>query len=442
MKKLIKILLAGIAVSFYFFPFEFTFLPGVNTKMAMAGVGLVLYALDLAKGRAPQINKDGFQIAVIATLVSLCGLASVIINNTNDYTYATYIVSMFVWLGGAYTAVKIVKWLHGYVSVELICNYLIGVCVGQCVLALMIDSIPSFKALVDSYVVGFDFVNTSTMTKANRLYGIGAGLDVAGTRFATVLVMISYMIQRLSGSRFYNYIWVYLVAFIFIVLVGNMMARTTTVGVIVALVYWIISSGIFSKSLQKDNIRVWEYLIGALCVALPIIIYLYSANQQFHDNVRFAFEGFFSIAETGKWETNSNNILKKMIVFPDNTKTWMIGDGYIENPYSRDPYYVGPNFGGYYMATDIGYLRFIFYFGLIGLVTFISYFFKVAKTCVSRFPKYATMFWLVLAINMIVWLKVSTDIFLVFAIFLCISKEDNEEYENKYENSLSDPLDI
>ena len=442
MWKLIKILLAGIAVSFYFFPFEFTFLPGVNTKMAMAGVGLVLYALDLAKGRAPQINKDGFQIAVIAALVSLCGLASVIINNTNDYTYATYIVSMFVWLGGAYTAVKIVKWLHGYVSVELICNYLIGVCVGQCVLALMIDSIPTFKALVDRFVVGFDFVDTDALTKANRIYGIGAGLDVAGTRFATVLVMIAYMIQRLSGSRFYNYIWLYLVAFILIGLVGNMMARTTTVGVIVALVYWIMSSGVFNMSLRKDNVRVWKYLLGALCIALPIIIYLYSANQQFHDNVRFAFEGFFSIAETGKWETNSNNILKNMIVFPDNLKTWLIGDGYIENPYNRDPYYVGPRYGGYYMGTDIGYLRFLFYFGAIGLGTFIVYFCKVAKACAERFPKYATMFWLVLAINMIVWLKVSTDIFLVFAIFLCISKEDNEEYEKKYENSLSDPLDI
>ena len=442
MWKLIKILLAGIAVSFYFFPFEFTFLPGVNTKMAMAGVGLVLYVLDLAKGRAPQINKDGFQIAVIAALVSLCGLASVIINNTNDYTYATYIVSMFVWLGGAYTAIKVVKWLHGYVSVELICNYLIGVCVGQCVLALMIDSIPAFKAIVDRYVVGFDFVDTDALTKANRLYGIGAGLDVAGTRFAAVLVMIAFMIQKLAGSRFYNYIWLYLVAFLFIGLVGNMMARTTTVGVIVALGYWVIASGIFNASLKKDNVRVWKYLVGALCIALPIIIYLYSSNQQFYDNVRFAFEGFFSIAETGKWETNSNNILKNMIVFPDNMKTWLIGDGYIENPYNRDPYYVGERWHGYYMGTDIGYLRFIFYFGLIGLFTFILYFFKVAKTCMSRFPKYATMFLLVLAINMIVWLKVSTDIFLVFAIFLCISKEDNEEYQNKYENSLSDPLDI
>lgn len=442
MWKLIKILLAGIAVSCYFFPFEFTFLPGVNTKMAMAGVGLALYVIDLAKGRAPQINKDGFIIAVIAVLVSLCGLLSVIVNNTNDYTYATYFVSMFVWLGGAYTAIKIVRWLHGYVSVELICNYLIGVCVGQCVIALMIDWIPVFKVFVDRYVVGFDFVDVDMLDKAGRLYGIGAGLDVAGTRFSAVLVMIAVMAQNLSGSRYERYIWIYLIAFILIAIVGNMMARTTTVGAIVAIAYWIFSSGFAKLTLNKDNLRIWKYVILTLCILVPLVVYFYNKDKQFHDNIRFAFEGFFSIAETGKWETNSNNILKNMIVFPDNLKTWLIGDGYIENPTFRDPYYVGPHYGGYYKGTDIGYLRFIFYFGLIGLVTFIFYFYKVAKACIARFPKYTTMFWLVLSINMIVWLKVSTDIFLVFAIFLCIAKDDNDAYEKLYEDSIPDQLDI
>lgn len=442
MWKFIKVFIVGIAVSFYFFPFEFTFLPGVNTKMAMAGVGLVLYALDLAKGRAPQINKDGFVIAILGVLVSLCGLLSVIVNNTNDYTYASYFVSMFVWLGGAYTAIKILKWIHGYVSVELVCNYLIGVCVGQCIVALIIDSVPTFKFLVDRFVVGFDFVNTDTLTKANRIYGIGAGLDVAGTRFATVLVMISVLLQRLSQSRYKKYMWLYLVAFLFISVVGNMMARTTTVGIVVALAYWIISSGILRLTLYKENVRVWKYLLISLCVAIPFIVYLYSVNEQFHDNIRFAFEGFFSLAEKGQWETNSNNILKNMIVFPDNVQTWLIGDGYIENPVGRDPYYVGPTYGGYYKGTDIGYLRFIFYFGIIGLFTFILYFYKVAQVCRRRFPQYATMFWLILAINMIVWLKVSTDIFLVFAIFLCVSKEENDAYEKQYETSLPDPLDV
>lgn len=442
MWKLIKMLLAGVAMSCYFFPFEFTFLPGVNTKMAMAGVGLGLFAIDLAKGRVGKLNKDGFVIAVIAVLVSLCGLTSVILNNTNDYTYATYFVSMFVWLGGAYTAVKIIRWFHGYVSVELVCNYLIGVCVGQCIIALMIDSIPAFKLLVDSVVVGFDFVDLDTLGRAKRLYGIGAGLDVAGSRFAAVLVMIAVMIDKLSSSRYKSYMWIYLTAFILISVVGNMMARTTTVGIAVSVLYWLLSSGIDKLSLKKDNVRVWKYLIMSLIVFIPVVVYLYNVNEQFHDNIRFAFEGFFSLAEKGEWETNSNNILKNMIVFPDNLKTWIIGDGYIENPYGKDPYYVGQDFGGYYMGTDIGYLRFIFYFGLVGLTIFIFYFYKVTKTCVDRFPSRSIMLWLILAINMIVWLKVSTDIFLVFAIFLCISKEENEAYEKQYEDSISDSLDI
>lgn len=438
MWKLIKIFLAGVAVSCYFFPFEFTFLPGVNTKMAMAGVGLILYAIDLAKGRVGQINKSGFQIAVIAALVSLCGLTAVIYNNTNDYTYATYIVSMFVWLGGAYTAIKIVKWLHGYVSVELLGNYLIGVCVGQCVLALMIDYIPAFKILVDSFIVGFDFVNTDRLTKAGRLYGIGAALDVAGTRFSVTLVIIAMMLRNLSGSRYYKYMWLYLIAFFFIAVVGNMMARTTIVGVVVGIIFMFIPQHLLGLSSNYESGKILKYILITLCVLLPIVIYLYSTNEQFHDNIRFGFEGFFSLAEKGKWETNSNNILKNMVVFPDNFKTWFTGDGYFENPTYMDPYYVGPSHGGYYKNTDIGYLRFIFYFGLMGLGMFIMYFFKVANTCAERFPKYAALFWLILAINMIVWLKVSTDIFVVFALFLCISQEDNDAYEN----SLSDSLDI
>ena len=35
-------------------------------------------------------------------------------------------------------------------------------------------------------------------------------------------------------------------------------------------------------------------------------------------------------------------------------------------------------------------------------------------------------------LNFIIWLKVSTDIFLVFAPFLMIRKEENEDYERLY----------
>lgn len=45
---------------------------------------------------------------------------------------------------------------------------------------------------------------------------------------------------------------------------------------------------------------------------------------------------------------------------PENTRTWIIGDGYCGDP-NNDPYYIGPQpKGGYYMGTDVGYMRFIF----------------------------------------------------------------------------------
>ena len=118
--------------------------------------------------------------------------------------------------------------------------------------------------------------------------------------------------------------------------------------------------------------------------------------------------------------------LKNMLVFPDNLKTWLIGDGYMENP-RIDPYYTGKIHGGYYMSTDIGYLRFIFYFGIVGLFLFQLFLWKTTQVCVQRFRGYALLFLMILAVNMIGWVKVSTDIFLVFALFLCVPEEEDVE---------------
>lgn len=414
----------GIMVSFYFFPIEFTFLPGVNTKMAMAGFGLVVLAVQMALRRKPYVDEGIFRYSVIAIVISLIGFVAVTYNETSDYTYATYIVSMWVWLSGAYVVITLMRALHGYVSVELVCNYLIAVCTAQCISALMIDSIPAFKAFVDTYVSGFGFVDTSQISHGKRMYGIGAGLDVAGLRFSAVLCSIAFITSRIASTTRKNYISVYLICFVIIGLVGNMIARTTTVGVILAFAYWVYA--LFRPGSKKENIYLWKWLVGIIVVALLIIVPLYNISPTFKDNTRFAFEGFFSLAEKGRWEVHSNEILKNMYVFPDNLKTWLIGDGYIENPIKTDPYYTGEVIGGFYMGTDVGYLRFIFYFGIFGLLTFIYFFIALTSNCMKKFPSQGVLFLLFLAVNLIGWFKVSTDIFLVFAPFLLINKEENE----------------
>ena len=126
-------------------------------------------------------------------------------------------------------------------------------------------------------------------------------------------------------------------------------------------------------------------------------------------------------------EVHSNDILKDMYVFPDNLKTWMIGDGYFNGPEDVDPYYIGEKWDvGYYKGTDVGYLRFIFYFGVTGLIAFSSFIYKTAVVCMRRFKDYRNLFLMVLFLNFIIWFKVSTDLFLVFALFLCLLEENKD----------------
>ena len=426
MLKYLAILMTGVLTSFYFFPFEFAFLPNANTKMVMAGFSLVVLGIQLAQKGNAVMNKDFFVLSILACFVSLAGLIAVSYNETYDYTYATYIISMWVWLGGAYLTVNCIRWLHNAVSVKLIAHYLIGVCVVQCLLALLIDASPAFKDFVNTYVAGFDWVQFDQLNKGGRLYGIGATLDVSGLRFSTVLVMIAYLCMRKEVRTDNLKLIVYLIAFCVIAIVGNMMARTTTMGVGLSLVYWL-----YAWFKDKECKRVWIWAAIVVGVTILVSSCLYNMNQNFKEDIRFAFEGFFSLWEKGEWNVGSNERLKNMFVFPDNMKTWLIGDGYMENPYYRDPYYIGLNRGGYYMGTDVGYLRFIFYFGLIGLSFFLMFFGKATQICMRRFKGYGLLFLLILSVNLIGWVKVSTDIFLVFALFLCIDSNENAEAEER-----------
>lgn len=424
-----------VITSFYFFPFEFTFLPGMNTKMVIAGIGLVVLAFHFARRREFKIDNDFLTISAWALVVSLIGFAAVTYNNTNDYTYATYFVSMAVWLGAAYVVVKLMEKVHGEVNVDIVCNYLIVLCAVQCLIAISMSYIPALKSFVDSFLAGQGFMGKME----DRLYGIGCSLDVAGTRFCAVLVMISEMLKRAVDKSLPKItICLYLVAFLIIAVVGNMIARTTTVGVILAVLYLIVRTRFFSVAGIKEYGSIWKTILISVVVFIPVIVLLYNVSPVFYANFRFAFEGFFSLFETGEWEVHSNEILKNMVVFPDDLKTWLIGNGYFDNPYNRDPYYIGPIFHGYYMQTDIGYCRFLFYFGIFGLLAFIAYFIKVGTTCMKRFPDYRMMFLAILMVNFIVWCKVSSDIFLVFAIFLCIPFAD----KGQHETSLHHPLPV
>ena len=436
MLRFFLILSVGILTSFFYFPFYTSLLPGgLNTKMVMAVVGLLIGVMKMLSSRTADLNKTFFMLSVYAIIVSLvCGF-SVTYNNTADTAYVLYVMSMWTWLGGAYAVCNIIKSVHGKLSITLVANYLIGVCVFQCVMALIIDSVTSVQKIVDTYVLMGQEFNKSV----NRLYSVGAHLDTAGLRFSLVLVLLAHILLKIQKTTYKKWLWLYLLAYVIIIVIGNMMARTTSVGLVLSLIYLVINSGLYKLELLPTTRKLWTWIGIIMLLIVPFLFYKYNTDVNFYKDIRFAFEGFFAIYEDGEWEVGSNTTLKNMIVFPDNLKTWIIGDGYFGNP-KGDPNYLGEITGGYYMGTDIGYLRLIFYMGLTGLFAFSLFMCKAAQMCIERFKGYRMMILLLLSVHFIVWLKVSTDCFLIFALLLCIPQEDNDKYDKlvtvKYENSI------
>lgn len=422
MWRILSIIFTGIIFSFYYFPFEFSFFPGYNTKMLLAVVGGLIAVFKLVETKEFRVPRNVLLIVVFAILVSIVGFISIIYNSTTDYVYSTYVVSMLVWLSAAYAICCIIKQVHSRLDVEIIIQYIISVSLAQCVLAQFIDVMPNLKTYVDMYIEqGQVFLN-----EVDRLYGIGANLDVAGTRFAVALIVLVYMLyvnKKLHGK----YLWYYICAYILIAVLGSMIARTTYVGIVISILF-LLCANLFSFKITKRGTKVIGVVLLLMAISVPASIYLYNVNPNFHKLSRFAFEGFFNLAETGEWTIASSERLMTMYIFPDNFKTWIIGDGYFNNPVNVDPYYVGEITGGYYKGTDVGYLRFIFYFGLIGLFTFMLFFIKVSQYCVRGLPKYKWMFIMLLLANFVIWFKVSTDIFLAFALFLCATNmQDNPQ---------------
>ena len=210
----------------------------------------------------------------------------------------------------------------------------------------------------------------------------------------------------------------YVFSYMTITVLGNMVARTTIVGSVIGLalvfLYFFSSSHI---SYSKVKLLGWSAAILVLVVSF--FAWLYNTNDIMHSNLRFAFEGLFSLVETGRWQVDSNDVLVSMYVFPDNPKTWIIGDGYFSNPRS-DPNFLGEVTHGYYMHTDVGYSRFLFYFGIIGLAVFSMMIIYAGWICMKSYPKDQLLFVAITAINFIIWSKVATDCFFVLGLFIAL----------------------
>ena len=247
-----------------------------------------------------------------------------------------------------------------------------------------------------------------------RLYSFGVGLDPSGVRFAIILILIagvltlSKVVKKSIGLMTF-----YFLCFAIISVLGNIISRTTTLGMGLGLLVFALSTGLYRFVIKVGKIKVMRVFGLMLAIGIPTVIYYYYENASFQKQIEYGFEGFFNLFESGEFQTGSTDELSTMWVWPHDTQTWLIGSGLFLSRSSDFTYF-----------SDIGYCRFIFYSGLIGITVFGLYFIYNSIYFAIRYPRYRYIFLLMIVVTFVVWAKVATDIFQFYALFYVFTDED------------------
>lgn len=404
MKKFFLSLITAVTLSMFVFPVYLTFLPSaINTKMLIAGFGLMAFLYRSIREHEVKISRIVLISGLLAGLFSLWCLFAVTAAETYNMEYVYYIKSFFTWLLGAYACCVVMKVCAGKNDLPTLTKYIAIVCVGQCVMALLMDNVPFVSNTVDRFFYfGQDFCR-----RGGRLYGFGSILDVAGVRFSAMLLLIAHQVStnKEVGERAVS-ITTYLLAFFITIAIGSTISRTTVVGGGLGLAYMAFANISMRRGGYVSSRQVRVFIVGVLTLAFVLVVsvYLYMNSQMFHENFRFGFEGFFNWVETGEFTTGSTNHLQTMWVWPETRRAWIIGEGIV---------------GVYKTNSDIGYVNFIFYCGLIGMVIYSLYYIYNHLCLNEKYNNFRLLSLLLVATTFIVWTKVQTDIFFIDALLFC-----------------------
>jgi hypothetical protein len=116
--KYFVFLCLGILTSFYIFPVSFNFFPSVNTKIIIAILGCLFFLFNALRIKSVKISQKLVGAIAISFVFSFSCLLSCEFNNTYDYSYATYFISFFTWLMGAYGLCELIRFYHGKATIK------------------------------------------------------------------------------------------------------------------------------------------------------------------------------------------------------------------------------------------------------------------------------------------------------------------------------------
>lgn len=284
-------------------------------------------------------------------MIMLVSLFTIVINGTTDFFFLTYPLSIIIILSANCLWCSYLNHIFTSIDVETISKYVVTVFDIQMMIVVIFFIYPELKELMNGFLVEEYQHLTEGTDLEFRIYGFGSGFAGSGivNSFALQITMYNICNMNTQNRQFFT------VSFFAILIIGSMMSRTTVIGGLLAIVYFLYKS---RKSYLNMIRMILKLAVGVFLLFFIINELGIKVTDDIEQQMRFGFEMFYSYSESGNVETDStNDLLSSLETLPTKTSTWLIGDGLFNLPN-----------GSHYMDVDNGYQRMIYFFGIFGMM--------------------------------------------------------------------------
>jgi len=408
---------------YFLYIFNISFAPFpyyVRTRIIFGVLGLLLGLLLLRQRVSKSVIY--FMVAVLLLLVP-CGL-TFLVNGVFDAWFIQYAAQQVLHLSGAYLLVLLsLQFVKPFDLNRLFLFIIYAVALNNLLAAVMFIAPP-----LQDFMLAIQNHDELARTKLEeyldmdfRLYGLGIHtFFMGGLLSGYSLLLAAYLLRKERRGK--QTLWLTLL-FLFIAITGLFIARTTLVGAAIGTVYILWPSrwsATFSRGAIKRNFLFIAVLLASMIFGVIALNYFFPEAWD-SDIIGYALEFYIRMDQGDALATESTDHLKTMYIWPDSWRTWLIGDGRFNVP------------GGFYMDTDVGYLRMIYYFGVTGMLLFFVIQFVLVER-IHRFyrDRHVSFFLFASAVFVLLLnLKALADVnaFFYLILWLAIIKRD-ESLEN------------
>lgn len=336
----------------YLYPVDFNFLP-VDTGRILYLFGF-MYVLFF---KAAKISYKVYRVLSLSFLLLFASFsATIVCNNAYDFSFSLKVTAIIFYAFGAILTVDLMKkYIKGF-SVYVVLEWLVYAAVVQAILSLVVFFVPAAKDLY--------FAFTRQPHETVELHAAYRLIAISKFQYANAAVMYglamfaAITLAFCNQSKLYKNKAIYSISLLLIIIAGVLSARTFFLMLALAFCYYAYllwhQKGFF-KALGKI---LFILVLGVACV---VFVFFFFEGSEYRRTYQWAFEGFINLAENGNLGTSSTSKLQSMYIYPEQLKTWLVGDGKMVD-----------GEGNFYMHTDAGYIRHIFYWGILGSILFYS----------------------------------------------------------------------